>query len=70
MQEVNVKELSVESIRDGEIINVKELAEWIIEGKVDYRLVDLRDEEAFKEYFIPTAVNIPTSKLLESRFNA
>ncbi|MCZ7603424.1 MAG: rhodanese-like domain-containing protein [Melioribacteraceae bacterium] len=63
---VNVKELSVEAIRDSEIINVKELADWIIEGRVDYRLVDLRDEEAFKEYFIPTAVNIQTSKLLES----
>lgn len=63
---VNVKELSVESIRDSEIINVKDLADWIIEGRVDYRLVDLRDEEAYKEYFIPTAVNIPTSKLLES----
>ncbi len=63
---VNVKALSVESIRDSEIINVKELTEWIIEGKVDYSLVDLRDEEAYKEYFIPTAVNIPTSKLLES----
>lgn len=63
---VNVKELSIESIRDSEIINVKELADWIIEGKVDYRLVDLREEEAFKEYFIPTAVNIQTSELLES----
>ncbi|KUG25015.1 hypothetical protein ASZ90_005153 [hydrocarbon metagenome] len=63
---INVKSLSVESIRDSEIINVKELAGWIIEGRVDYRLVDLRDEEAYKEYFIPTAVNIPTSKLMES----
>lgn len=63
---VNVKELSVESIHDSEIINVKDLADWIIEGRVDYRLVDLRDGESFKEYFIPTAVNIPTSKLLES----
>lgn len=63
---VNVKELSVEAIRDSEIINVKELADWIIEGRVDYRLVDLRDEEAYNEYFIPTAVNIPVSKIMDA----
>lgn len=63
---VNTKELAVETVRGTDKVEVKSLADWIIEGKVDYRLVDLRDEEKFSEYSIPTAVNIPVGKITES----
>lgn len=34
------------------------LASWIIEGRSDYRLVDLRDAAAFGTYHIPGAENV------------
>ena len=32
-----------------------ELADWIVQGKYDYRLLDLRDEKSFETYHIPSA---------------
>lgn len=63
---INAKELAIESVRGSDKVDVKSLADWIIEGRVDYRLVDLRDEDSFKEYFIPTAVNIPVGKIIDA----
>ncbi len=40
-----------------------ELADWIISGKADYTLVDLRDEKPFASYHIPGAENIPLAAL-------
>ncbi len=40
-----------------------ELGAWIIEGRSDYRLLDLRSEGEFAEYHIPTAENVPISAL-------
>ena len=42
-----------------------ELAAWIIEGRSDYRLVDVRDERAFAGYHIPTAENLPLATVLD-----
>lgn len=63
---INTKEFAIESVRGTDKVEVKKLADWIIEGKVDYRLVDLRDEKEYQEYFIPTAVNIPVGKILDA----
>lgn len=63
---INTKELAIESVRGSDKADVKNLANWIIEGRVDYRLVDLRDEDKFSEYSIPTSVNIPVSELTDS----
>ena len=41
------------------------LAGWIVEGRADYRLIDLRDETAFGEYHVPTAENVPLTTLGE-----
>jgi len=43
----------------------RELAGWIVEGRADYRLIDLRDETAFGEYHVPTAENVPLTSLPE-----
>jgi rhodanese-related sulfurtransferase len=42
-----------------------ELASWIIEGRADYRLVDLRNEKAFAEYHVPTAENVPLATVAD-----
>lgn len=43
-----------------------DLADSIIRGASDYRLVDLRDAAAFATYHIPSAENIPLTQLPDS----
>jgi len=63
---VNTKDLALSTVKNSDKIQPLELADWIIKGKADYTLVDVRDENQFSEYFIPTAVNIPLPQLPES----
>jgi rhodanese-related sulfurtransferase len=39
------------------------LADWIVKGKSDYRLIDLRSQAEFNQYHIPGAENIPLASL-------
>jgi rhodanese-related sulfurtransferase len=56
---VNAKELLTSVARQEDHVTPEELAAWIIEGRSDYRLVDIRDEQAFAAYHIPGAENVP-----------
>ncbi len=47
-------------------VTAGELAQWIIEKRQDYQLVDLRDPWQFDDYHIPTAINIPLNQLFAS----
>ena len=49
-------------------VGVDELADWIIAGRSDYRLVDLRAAAAFASYHIPTAENVPLAALPDYPF--
>ena len=44
-------------------VTVQELADWIIQGRTDYRLIDLRSEAEYAAYHIPTAENVPVARL-------
>ncbi len=46
-------------------VTVDELADWMIQGRTDYRLIDLRDPESFAEYHIPTSENVPITGLAD-----
>ena len=46
-------------------VTVQELADWIIQGRTDYRLIDLRAETDFAGYHIPTAEDVPVARLPE-----
>lgn len=63
---VNVKELSLSTLKDQDKINVMTLADWLIKEKGDFTLVDLRSEKDYNEYNIPTSINIPIENLLNS----
>jgi rhodanese-related sulfurtransferase len=47
-------------------VSVEELADWIIQGKSDFRLVDLRSDAEFARYHIPGAENILITGLLDA----
>ena len=49
-------------------VGVEELAGWIIAGRSDYRLVDLRGAAAFASYHIPTAENVQLPALPDYPF--
>jgi rhodanese-related sulfurtransferase len=42
-----------------------ELANWIIEKRQDYQLIDLRQPWQFDDYHIPTAVNVPLGQFFQ-----
>jgi rhodanese-related sulfurtransferase len=44
-------------------VTVQELADWIIQGRTDYRLIDLRSEDEYAAYHIPTAEDVPVARL-------
>jgi rhodanese-related sulfurtransferase len=62
---LNAKELLISVDRKEDHVTPAELAAWIIEGRNDHRLVDIRDEKAFADYHIPTAENIPLATVLD-----
>jgi len=45
-----------------------DLADWIVAGRADFRLVDIRDERAFAEYHIPGAENVQLAQLPDAGF--
>jgi len=44
-------------------VTATELATWIVEGRADYRLLDLRTAADYAAYHVPTAENVPLSAL-------
>jgi rhodanese-related sulfurtransferase len=63
---LDAKELALVVGTEADHVEVPELAAWIIEGRADYRLIDLRTEAEFNQYHIPTAVNIPMNVLTDA----
>ena len=46
-------------------VSPEEIADWIIQGKADFRLIDLRTEREFGEYHIPGAECVSLTALPE-----
>lgn len=63
---VNTKELALTMATDADQVGVTTLADWIIQGKSNFRVVDLRPEAAYAEYHVPPAENIPVAGLAQS----
>jgi rhodanese-related sulfurtransferase len=62
---IDPEELSLIVAKEADHVRVQDLADWIIAGRSDYRLIDLRDERSYAEYHIPTAENVPLASLLD-----
>ncbi len=63
----NSAELAEEISMNKDHISPNILSEWIIEGKTDYKLIDIRMPEEFAAGSIKGAVNIPLAKILQRK---
>jgi hypothetical protein len=60
---LDTRELAMIVEKEVDHVKPAELAAWIVEGRTDYRLLDLRSEPEFAAYHVPTAENVPVSAL-------
>ena len=60
---IDSKDLELRAAKGADSIQAAELANWIIQGRDDYKLVDLRAEKDFAAYHIPGAENLPLASL-------
>ena len=65
---IDPAELAVIVQKEVDHVAPLDLADWIVGGRADFRLVDIRDEKAFVEYHIPGAENIQLARLLDAGF--
>jgi rhodanese-related sulfurtransferase len=49
--------------REVDHINPVDLADWIVKGQSDYRLIDLRSKAEYDQYHIPSAESVPLAGL-------
>jgi len=54
---MDTKELGMIVQKEVDHVSVEDLADWIIQSKLDFRLIDLRTEKEFAEYHIPNSEN-------------
>lgn len=60
---INTQELASLVEREVDHVTVEQLADWIIQQRADYRLIDVRDPAAYAAYYIPGAENVAISRL-------
>jgi len=60
---VDTRELATIVERKADHITAQELADWIIKGRTDFRLIDLRSDQEYASYHIPQAEHVPLSIL-------
>ena len=63
---LDVRELAAIIDTEGDHVTASELAGWIVAGRSDYRLIDLRGEKEYGEYHVPTAENVTLTALPDS----
>ena len=60
---IDTRDLAASVGRGADSIQPAQLADWIIQDRNDFRLVDLRAEKDYASYHIPTAQNVPLAAL-------
>jgi len=62
---IDTAELAEIVQREVDHVAPEQLADWIIQGRADYRLIDLRTPEEFEQYHIPGAENVAITGLAD-----
>lgn len=63
---MDTKELGIIIQKEVDHVSVEDLADWIIQSKADFKLIDLRTEKEYNEYHIPNSENITLTGLEKS----
>ena len=66
---INLNELALEVENEKDHIDAVELADWVMQRKDDYTLIDIRDKKSYDEYHIPTAINSSLQKLVNEKYS-
>lgn len=61
--QLDPKALALEAGGKADHVWPTELADWILQGRNDYRLIDVREPAEFATYHIPGAVNVPLAQV-------
>jgi rhodanese-related sulfurtransferase len=59
----NPQAIAAAIVEERDHVQARELAQWILEKRADYQLIDLRAAWEFDDYHIPTATHIPLDQL-------
>src|SRR5512139_3394337 len=62
---IDTAELAEIVQREVDHVSPEQLADWIIQGGADYRIIDLRSPADFEQYHIPGAENVPITGLAD-----
>ncbi len=62
---LNPRELAAIVETEVDHVQVEELAGWIVQGRNDYRLLDVRDAASYAEYHIPGAESVQLTELAQ-----
>lgn len=65
---IDTNEFSFLTEDDADTVSVEQLADWIIKGQTDFRLIDVRSDQEFNEYHIPYAENIKIEDFTVDKF--
>jgi len=63
---VNAASIAEVIVAEADHVTPEEMAQWLIEERDDYQLVDIRSPWQYDDYHIPTAINIPLQVLFEA----
>jgi rhodanese-related sulfurtransferase len=60
---VDTKQLALDAGNKADHVSAVQLADWIVEGRNDFLLIDVRDAAEFAAYHIPGARHVPLAEL-------
>jgi rhodanese-related sulfurtransferase len=63
--EIDADELARVVQSEVDHVTAPQLADWILAGRTDFRILDLRDEEAYAAYHVPGAERVPVTRLAD-----
>jgi rhodanese-related sulfurtransferase len=62
---VNASTAAQTMLDEKDHVTAGELAQWLVEKRTDYQLIDIRLAWQYDDYHIPTAINIPLAELFQ-----
>jgi len=65
---IDTRDLAIRASKGLDSISAADIADWIIQGRDDFKLIDLRNQKDFTSYHIPTAENVLLATLAPDSF--